>query len=116
MSVTSPFPYTFKEDRPPIGMAFVYVLVNPIDKKVFYIGSTKGSINQTFKRHISKRGERGCNVAKRMVVRQIAKKGLLPLIEVVKTCPVAKQFRAEVEYMRRMRRPRKLTNMVGKYR
>lgn len=75
--------------------AMIYVLINPFNNKVFYVGSTKITLEQTLARHMSTRGERGVNAAKRAVIKKIVNRGRKPIIKCVQKCDATTQFRHE---------------------
>lgn len=96
----------------PVRPAVIYTLTNPINGKIFYVGSTRGRLKATLKRHMSK-------VAipqtpkKRAVIRAIVKKGKEPIITVIENCTVDNQFAREKYWRHRLAKRHSLTNACG---
>jgi hypothetical protein len=93
--------------------AFVYILVNPINEKIFYVGSTRGNLSSALYRHCSPIGRRGANLRKIAVVKSILKTGQRPVIKSVETCPVDQQFEREKYWRLKLSEEHPLTNACG---
>jgi hypothetical protein len=110
-----------KEYKPPVAWggssphtrkAVVYVLINPLNNKVFYVGSTRMTLSQTLARHM--RSNVHQSIEKKKVIALIKGNGLKAIIKVVHECTVENQFKKEGHYRRFYARRYGLTNAVGK--
>lgn len=85
--------------KKPVKWANVYVLINPLNNKIFYIGSTRRGIERRLHGHIAHCYQYG-NIGKNKVIRRILKRGKRPVIKSIAKCLVKNQFKREYFYIR----------------
>lgn len=73
---------------------YIYLLRNPIDNSVFYIGKTRCGIQLRFEQHISESKATSDkpyarkNLTKNSIIREILRNGLKPELEIIETLKV----------------------------
>ena len=95
-----------------LRQAQIYKLVNPLNDKIFYVGSTRGPIKAALRRHISPNAKI-YDSRKRDMVKSILSKGKEPLIVVVEKCPIDQQHEREKYWRYRLAKHNPLTNACG---
>ena len=80
--------------------AFIYALINPFNKKCFYLGSTKNDLKIRLSQHISTRGRYIGNPEKNKIIRRIIDKGKRPIIVEICKCLESNRFRKEIFYFK----------------
>lgn len=78
---------------------YIYVLINPIDNQIFYVGYTD-NLEKRYGQHLRTRGKRTINTYKENVIAKIVKSGLKPEIKIIDECKYQyddklKQFKHE---------------------
>lgn len=92
------------------AVATIYVLKNPITKRVFYVGSTCLSLSHTLSRHISNVNSQSAGKGK--IIRKLAEKGKEPLIEAIDSCSIKNRHMVESQWIVEMRKKHRLVNII----
>jgi hypothetical protein len=87
----------------------IYVLKNPITKRVFYVGSTYLSLSYTLSRHINQINSQSASKGK--IIRKLADKGKKPIIEAVDSCRVEHRHRVEAKWIEEMSKKHRIVNI-----
>lgn len=94
---------------------FIYVLIDPRDGGIRYVGQTKRTLDWRLRQHVA--AGRGVGLGERPVarwIREVLDHGLLPSIAIVEQTTVAEADAAELRWIQRLEADgHPLTNMTG---
>lgn len=93
------------DDRNPVA---IYVLINPLNNKIFYVGSTYLSLSCTLRRHINNVNSQ--TPSKGKIIRKISAKGLKPIIKIIDRCRVNQRSGCERAWIEELSEKYKLVN------
>lgn len=89
--------------------AIIYVLINPVNNAIFYVGSTRISLTETLSRHLK---TNKCSKEKRDIINQAKIKGLNIIIKEVNKCSANLQFETEIKWIHKLSKLHNLTNTI----
>lgn len=75
----------------------IYVLIDPITKRVKYVGRTTMTLKSRLNAHINEK--RSYNGLKLYWIRRISNKGLIPIISQIEQCTIEKASECETKWI-----------------